>query len=133
MDRTFLSGVMKTDIEGMAEFLTIFPGDYASRTTYVHLTVQPTSSIAPATTAFVQHIGQLFFNECYINEVYVLKPYSSHLATLNRTTNSEDALYTSANGNGYSAVISVNKIGDALTDGLVGYITVGVNTSAAGR
>jgi hypothetical protein len=124
---------MKTDTEGMAEFLTIFPGYYSSRTTHVHLTVQANvSSSSSYSQASVQHLGQLFFNESLLNEIYALAPYSTHLATLNRTTNAEDSLYSTANGNGYSAVISVSYLGDALTDGLVGYITVGVNASAAG-
>jgi hypothetical protein len=80
----------------------------------------------------VQHIGQLFFEESLINSVYELDPYSAHLDTLNRTTNSEDPLYTSANGDGYSAVVSVSYLGDSIEDGLVGYITVGVNSTAAG-
>jgi hypothetical protein len=121
---------MKTDTEGMAEFLTVFPGYYSSRTTHIHLTVQTNvTNSSSYNTASTQHLGQLFFNETLLNEIYALAPYSTHLATLNRTTNAEGSLYASANGNGYSAVVSVSKLGAALADGLVGYITIGVNTS----
>ncbi|PMD31119.1 aromatic compound dioxygenase [Hyaloscypha variabilis F] len=119
-EEKFLRGITSTDTEGMAEFLTIFPGHYVTRSTHIHLTVQ------------TNHIGQLFFDESLIKSVYALSPYAAHLATLNRTTNAEDSLYATANGNGYSAVISVSNLGDAVADGLVGYITVGVNSSAAG-
>lgn len=78
----------------------------------------------------VQHLGQLLFNEDLINSVYQLAPYKAHLSTLNRTTNSQDSLYSSANGDGYSAVVDVSKLGDSLADGLAGYITIGVNRSA---
>ncbi|KAH8660755.1 Intradiol ring-cleavage dioxygenase [Tricladium varicosporioides] len=131
-DETFLRGIMSTDTNGMAEFLTIFPGYYVTRSTHIHLTVQTNVTTSSSySAASVQHIGQLFFNESIINSVYELDPYAQHLLTLNRTTNSEDKLYTSANADGYSSVISVTKLGADLADGLVGYITVGVNSSAA--
>ena len=104
-----------------------------TRSTHIHLTVQTNVTDSSSySAASVQHIGQLFFDEALINSVYALSPYAAHLATLNRTTNAEDSLYATANGNGYSAVISVSNLGDAVADGLVGYITVGVNSSAAG-
>ncbi|KAH6659303.1 Intradiol ring-cleavage dioxygenase [Truncatella angustata] len=132
-DETFLRGIQITDEEGMAEFLTLFPGYYTSRTTHVHVTVQTniTNGTSYSSSA-VQHIGQLFFNESLINSVYELAPYADHLATLNRTTNDEDKLFATATSEGYSAVVSVDQIGDSLADGLVGYITIGVNVSAEG-
>ncbi|KAI0155529.1 Intradiol ring-cleavage dioxygenase [Pestalotiopsis sp. NC0098] len=132
-DDTFLRGIQVTDDEGMIEFLTLFPGYYITRTSHIHVTVQ--TNITNGTgfsESKIQHIGQLFFEEDLLNEVYQLSPYSDHLETLNRTTNAEDSLYSSASSDGYSAVISVSQIGDALADGLVGYITIGVNTSADG-
>ncbi|KAF3008357.1 hypothetical protein E8E14_009782 [Neopestalotiopsis sp. 37M] len=132
-DDTFLRGIQVTDSEGMIEFLTLFPGYYITRTTHIHVTVQ--TNITNGTgfsESAIQHIGQLFFEEDLLNQVYQLEPYSAHLETLNRTTNAEDSLYSSASGDGYSAVISVSQIGETLADGLVGYITIGVNTSASG-
>ncbi|KAF4765916.1 hypothetical protein N7455_005777 [Penicillium solitum] len=131
-DKTFLRGISRTDSAGMTELLTIFPGYYISRTTHIHLTVQTnvTGKDTSYSDAGVQHLGQLFFDENLINSVYQLSPYKAHISTLNRTTNSEDTLYSSANGDGYSAVVDVSKLGDSLADGLVGYITIGVNRSA---
>lgn len=126
---------MATDEEGIAEFLTIFPGYYITRSTHIHVTVQTAvgnGTNSSYSSASVQHIGQLFFDESLINSVYELDPYSAHLSTLNRTTNSEDKLYTTANGDGYSSVVSVSLLGDSIADGLVGYITLGVNSTAAG-
>lgn len=127
---------MSTDETGIAEFLTIFPGYYITRSTHIHLTAQTNVTSSNYTdssynAASVQHIGQLFFNETLINSVYELDPYSAHLDTLNRTINSEDSVYSVANGDGYSAEISVSLLGASISDGLVGYITVGVNSSAA--
>ncbi|KGO40002.1 Intradiol ring-cleavage dioxygenase, core [Penicillium expansum] len=93
----------------MTEFPTIFPGYYISCTTHIHVTIRTND---------------------LINSVYQLAPYNDHLSTPNRTTSSQDSLYSSANGDGYSAVVSVSQLGDSLADSLVGYITIGVNRSA---
>lgn len=134
-EKTFLRGVTATNDEGIAEFLTIFPGYYVTRSTHIHLTVQTNvSSNSSAdysySAAAVQHVGQLFFNESFINTVYQQSPYNEHLTTLNRTTNDEDSIYISSNSGGYSSIISVEYLGETLADGLVGYITVGVNKTA---
>ncbi|KAJ5557058.1 hypothetical protein N7494_000973 [Penicillium frequentans] len=131
-DKTFLRGISKTDSEGMTEFLTIFPGYYISRTTHIHVTVQTnvTGKDTSYNQASVQHLGQLFFEEELINSVYQLQPYKDHLSTLNRTTNAEDSLYSTANSDGYSAVVSTALLGHVIADGLVGSITIGVNRSA---
>ncbi|EOO01000.1 putative aromatic compound dioxygenase protein [Phaeoacremonium minimum UCRPA7] len=110
-DKTFLRGIQITDAEGMAEFLTLFPGYYTFRTTHIHVTIQ--ANITNDTS-------------------YSLSPYLAHLSTLNRTTNAEDTLFGTATSEGYSAIVSIDQIGDELVDGLVGYITLGVNASAAG-
>ncbi|KAH8714695.1 Intradiol ring-cleavage dioxygenase [Ilyonectria robusta] len=130
-DETFLRGIQITDSEGMIEFITKFPGYYVTRTTHIHVTAQTNITNGTSYSASkVQHVGQLFFDEDLLNSVYALSPYVEHLATLNRTTNAEDKLYSSASSDGYSAVISVSQLGDSLEDGLVGYITIGVNTTA---
>jgi hypothetical protein len=64
----------------------------------------------------------VFFAEGLLSKVYAVEPYSVHLKTLNRTTNAVDSLYTSANSEGYSALVSVEWIGDSIEDGLVGYV-----------
>lgn len=122
-DETFLRGIQVTDSEGMVEFLTLFPGYYTSRTTHIHVTVQAniTNGTGYSESA-VQHIGQLFFDEDLLNQVYQLDAYVGHLSTLNRTTNAEDSLFSSATSEGYSAIISVEQLGDELSDGLVGYV-----------
>ncbi|KAJ5144936.1 hypothetical protein N7448_002328 [Penicillium atrosanguineum] len=102
-DETFLRGISKTNDAGIAEFLTVFPGYYDSRTTHIHVAVQSN----------------------------VLAPYHAHLSTLNRTLNSEDSVYSVANADRYSAIISTELVGEILADGLIGYITIGVNKSAS--
>ncbi|CAG8230626.1 unnamed protein product [Penicillium olsonii] len=131
-DSTFLRGISKTNEAGIGEFLTIFPGYYSSRTTHIHVTVQ--SKVKGDDTSYsdaaTQHVGQLFFPEDLINSVYQLAPYHAHLATLNRTLNSEDSLYPTANSDGNDAIIATELLGQTLAEGLIGYITIGVNRSA---
>ncbi|KAF8899727.1 Intradiol ring-cleavage dioxygenase [Mucidula mucida] len=134
-DETFLRGFTKTDESGIAEFLTIFPGYYASRTTHIHIAVHVNGTVSEDGTntlaaSSIQHVGQIFYEESLINQVYEMEPYSAHLETLTRVTNDEDSLYPSASSAGYSAVISTQLLGSTLADGLVGYITVGVDVSA---
>lgn len=129
-DETFLRGIQVTDDNGMIEFLTKFPGYYITRTTHIHVTAQTniTDGIGFSTSE-VQHVGQLFFEEDILSQVYALSPYVEHTATLNRTTNSEDRLFTSASSDGYSAVISVTQLTDDIEDGLVGYVSSYLNLS----
>ncbi|KAK4867376.1 hypothetical protein LT330_000886 [Penicillium expansum] len=116
----------------MTEFPTIFPSYYISCTTHIHVTIR--TNVTTKDTSYsdsgAQNLGQLFFDEDLINSVYQLSPYNDHLSTPNRTTSSQDSLYSSANGDGYSAVVSVSQLGDSLANSLVGYITIGVNRSA---
>jgi hypothetical protein len=111
---------------------TMFPGYNIFRTTHIHVTNQITltGNDSSYSDAGVQHLGQLFFDEDLIDSVYQLDTYKAHLSTLDRTTNSEDSLYSTANGDGYSSVVSVSKLGKSLANGLVGYITIGLNHSA---
>lgn len=123
-DETFLRGIQVTDDNGMVEYLTKFPGYYSSRTTHVHVTVQ--SDITNGTSyskSGTQHLGQLFFDEDLLSQVYAVEPYSAHLSTLNRTTNAEDSLFSEASADGYSAMVSVEMIGDSIEDGLIGYVS----------
>lgn len=130
-DETFLRGVQVTNEEGMIEFLTKFPGYYTSRTTHFHVTVQSNASLGLGfSQSATQHVGQVFFDEDLLSEVYAVSPYVEHTLTLNRTTNAADSVLAVANADGYSPYVSVSQLGASIEDGLVGYITIGVNTTA---
>lgn len=122
-----------TNDDGMAEFLTTFPGYYTTRATHIHITAQAGAGANQTySNTDIQHIGQLFFEEDLLTQVYNLSPYAAHKETLNRTSNAEDSIYSVANADGYSAMVDVDLLGETVADGLVGYITVGINSSAAG-
>lgn len=59
-----------------------------------------------------------------------MEPYSSH-TQINRTRNDVDMEFSKGTANGYNPVVSVVPVDENdLTKGLIGYITIGVDTSA---
>nr|XP_036580219.1 extracellular dioxygenase [Colletotrichum truncatum]KAF6788051.1 extracellular dioxygenase [Colletotrichum truncatum] len=132
-DETFLRGVHVSDSNGMIEFLTKFPGYYVSRSTHIHVAVQANASQGVShSQSTAHHVGQLFFEEDLLSQVYAASPYSSHQETLNRTTNDEDSVLSSASEDGYSPSISISLLGASIEDDLVGYITIGVDSTGEG-
>ncbi|KGO68389.1 hypothetical protein PITC_070140 [Penicillium italicum] len=114
-------------------FWRIFQGVFwGSQKNHIHVTVQTNATCKDTSysNSGVQYLYQLFLDEDLINSVYQLASYNDHLSTLNRTTNSQDSLYSIANVDGYSAVVSMSKLGDSLADVLVGHITICVSHSA---
>ncbi|KAJ5673633.1 hypothetical protein N7507_002760 [Penicillium longicatenatum] len=45
--------------------------------------------------------------------------------------NAEDSVYKVAMTDGYSAIISTELLGETLAEGLIGYITIGVNKTVS--
>ena len=67
--QTFLRGTQVTDADGVAEFVTIYPGWYPGRTTHIHFKVH-TSSTMEATS-------QLYFPEDVTSDIYETAPYDA--------------------------------------------------------
>ncbi|MPY80510.1 MAG: protocatechuate dioxygenase [Actinophytocola sp.] len=103
----FLRGVQLTDASGIAEFSTIVPGWYASRTTHIHAKVYVGDDVV--------HTGQLYFADSVIDAVADVEPYARRRGQ--RTTNDDDFLFpggsastltvTGSPGAGYEAVITL--------------------------
>ncbi|KIY43498.1 aromatic compound dioxygenase, partial [Fistulina hepatica ATCC 64428] len=130
----FLRGGYATNAEGATEFVTIYPGYTEGRANHINAMVHLNWEKAENGTIIshsgsVVHIGELFFDEDWNNKILSLYPYT--LNTNSRTANDDDDNFTQANSDGYSAVIDLELLGDDLSDGLVGYITIGVDPSAA--
>jgi protocatechuate 3,4-dioxygenase beta subunit len=108
--RTFMRGIQKTDANGVATFLTVYPGWYQGRTVHIHVKVHVGGSVV--------HTGQLFFPDTLTDVVYKKTPYASRP---NRTTrNAQDSIYI--NG-GKRGMLKVVKSGA----GYVGSIAMGVH------
>ncbi|KAH8655794.1 protocatechuate 3,4-dioxygenase beta subunit [Xylariales sp. PMI_506] len=129
---TFLRGIWPTDSEGVTEFTTIVPGFYVERTIHIHVQVHENYVIrGNGTVASSDTIstGQIFLGEDLSEQLMALEPYVSH-TQINRTTNDIDSIYQQESENGYSPIISIVPLdGENVENGVVGYITIGVDSA----
>jgi len=65
---TFLRGIQRTNVNGLATFRTIYPGWYPGRTVHVHVRVSLGGGVV--------HTGQLYFPDAVTDRVYRRAPYS---------------------------------------------------------
>lgn len=72
-------------------------------------------------------IGQLFFQMDTINDISKLKPYSDNQSPLTR--NEDDSIFNDATGSvrGYNGLMDMKKIGDNLSDGVIAWISIGID------
>lgn len=128
---TFLRGIWPTDDDGIMQMTTKFPGWYTGRAVHIHVTAHQNATVLLNNTLSggdVNHIGQLFFNQTLLDEVALLEPYVSNQQS--QTENEDDSIYQEENNNGYDALMKMEYLGSDISDGLLGYITIGVNTTA---
>jgi protocatechuate 3,4-dioxygenase beta subunit len=108
--RTFLRGVQKTNANGIATFMTIYPGWYPGRTVHIHVKVHVGGNVI--------HTGQLFFDDALTDSVFRKAPYAGRGSR--DTRNSNDSIYV--NG-GSRSLLTVKKQGA----GYVATIWMGVH------
>jgi protocatechuate 3,4-dioxygenase beta subunit len=108
--RTFLRGMQRTNLHGLALLKTIYPGWYQGRTVHIHVKVHVGGNVV--------HTGQLYFPDTLTDKVYKKVPYNSRPARTTRNAN--DFVY--ANG-GKSSLLNVRSDG---AGGYVAAITMGV-------
>lgn len=129
---TFLRGISSTDDDGVMQMKTIFPGWYQGRATHVHVVSHNVNTTQNSNQTIsggnVNHIGQIFYDEDLLDEVYATYPYNT--TTVERTANADDMWFPTQNSSGYNAIMTVEQLGSDITDGLIGYITVGIDPSA---
>jgi protocatechuate 3,4-dioxygenase beta subunit len=109
---TFMRGVQRTDLNGLARFTTVYPGWYTGRAVHIHVKVHIGGNVV--------HTGQFFFNDALTDSVYARAPYNTRGARDVR--DSSDSIYR--NG-GSKSLLSVKKSGSDY----VGAITMGVHRS----
>jgi protocatechuate 3,4-dioxygenase beta subunit len=130
---TFLRGMWPTDEEGVMEMKTVFPGFYIQRAVHIHAQVHTNWAIGNNGTIIADETvstGQLFFDEDLTEQIVSLYPYSTH-TTINRTLNSDDGVWVDEATGGFNPLVDVIPLdGHDVTKGMVGYITIGVNSSA---
>ncbi|KAK7992716.1 Intradiol ring-cleavage dioxygenase [Apiospora saccharicola] len=133
---TWLRGMYPTNKEGMVEMKTVFPGFYAGRTIHIHSQVFTHWTLAPNGTmrsGDLVSTGQLYFDESLTQTVLALEPYAQH-TQIQRTGNDVDKFIGGSMESGYSPFVRVEPLdGDDVTKGMVGYITLGVDTANLSR
>ncbi|CAE6471234.1 unnamed protein product [Rhizoctonia solani] len=132
---TFLRGGWPTNSEGMVEFKSIYPGYYTGRTVHIHTMVQTNYSVATngsiiSHAGSLHHIGQLFFEDTLSDAIVTKGVYAN--TTQSRTYNTEDNILDSENADGYNAIASTELLGESETDGILAYITIGVDPTFVG-
>jgi hypothetical protein len=74
--------------------------------------------------------GQIYLNETISEQLMALEPYVSH-TQITRTTNDVDSVYSQDTVGGYNPLIDlVAADGVDIANGVIGYITIGVDTTA---
>jgi protocatechuate 3,4-dioxygenase beta subunit len=110
---TFLRGIQRTNANGLARFVTLFPGWYQGRTTHVHVKVHLGGRVI--------HTGQLYFPEAAVTAVSKRSPYNRRGAP--DTRNADDAIYRNGGRN------SLARVTHDASGGTVAAITMGVHRS----
>ncbi|CAK5262047.1 unnamed protein product [Mycena citricolor] len=136
---TWLRGAWATDRNGVAQFTSIYPGYYTGRATHIHTKVFPEWEVIPENNTFASgrlaHVGQFFFEDDVNMVVDKMHPYSENPIrhTRGRTRNWRDSLniFDDSHKNGYNPVFKTHFLGGVVSQGLVAYITMGVNMSAS--
>jgi protocatechuate 3,4-dioxygenase beta subunit len=126
---TYLRGIQLTDRKGLAEFATIYPGQYPGRTTHIHLKVHIGGRRSDGAYAggHVSHTGQLFTSDQPDAEVFALAPYNRNTAEI--TARDADAIFRDQGGS--SSVLDLALAGGGLArGGLTGRATLGVDRRA---
>ncbi|KAK1229454.1 hypothetical protein PQX77_007503 [Marasmius sp. AFHP31] len=139
-EETWLRGAWPTDRNGVAQFTTIFPGYYTGRATHVHTKVFTSWTPLPNGTfeaGNLAHVGQFFFEDELNLQVDKMHPYTTNPIrdTNGRTRNWRDSLNIFEDSHGpegkYNPVFNTHLLGGILNQGVISYITMGINASAS--
>ncbi|KAK3673876.1 hypothetical protein LTR78_006078 [Recurvomyces mirabilis] len=130
---TFLRGNQQTDINGVAQFETIFPGHYTGRAPHIHVLSHNTNStiirtngtlLGSNSTTSASHVGQIFFDQDLISQVKATAPYNTNTQDL--TTNADDSILSSEAAN-MDPFVEYVWLGDSPSDGIMAWISIGID------
>jgi len=129
---SWLRGGYPTNEQGLVEITTIYPGFYHRRTIHAHVILYQgwranENGTIDSASGSVRHIGQLFFQEDWNDAVVKTEAYTNN--TAKRVYNEEDRDFLLANSGGYNAFVSLEALGDTIEEGLLGYITIGLDSN----
>jgi protocatechuate 3,4-dioxygenase beta subunit len=90
--KKFLRGYQVTDKNGMAKFISIYPGWYPERTPHIHYKIRsPDSAKSP-----YEFVGQMYFEEGVSDRVYAKPPYAAR--GKRNVSNLTDRIYNTDGG-----------------------------------
>lgn len=127
-----LRGIQFTDDNGVAQFVSIFPGHYAGRTNHIHImsslnaTIQPNKTISGGTVA---HVGQLYFDQTLIDEVEKTAPYNKNKEFIMK--NNMDFLLGMGSQGVADPVVEYVLLGPKVEDGIFAWINFGIDQKLA--
>lgn len=70
--KKFLRGYQVTDAQGMAQFVTIYPGWYQGRTVHVHFKIRTAATSEPS----YEFTSQLYFDDTLSDRIHAQAPYA---------------------------------------------------------
>jgi protocatechuate 3,4-dioxygenase beta subunit len=124
----FLRGYQKTNAQGVAEFLTIFPGSYSGRAIHIHFSIQaaatdlnPNSHGDSLSKIFV---AQLYFEKRDIDAIFAA--FAIYKSGAPITTNNADGIFVGEGGK--DLLVKMSKNGS----GYIGEVNVGVRRKDIG-
>lgn len=85
--KQFLRGYQVTDADGIAHFLTVYPGWYPGRTVHIHFKIRAD----PAGRQGYEFTSQLYFDDAVTDRVHAQAPYASK--RLRRMRNAGDGIF----------------------------------------
>ncbi|KAK0489943.1 aromatic compound dioxygenase [Armillaria luteobubalina] len=129
---TFLRGVWQSDEDGQLTMYSIVPGWYSGRAQHFHIKAYPEGYIAANGTFIaggsVVHTGQFFFDQDTLDAVAANPIYAANsISWSDSVSNDDDMWYPYQSATGYDATMDITWVGDDITDGLIGSITVPLN------
>lgn len=101
--KTFLRGYQNTDSNGVAKFVTIYPGWYPGRAVHIHFKIRVNN---------YEFTSQLFFDDAFTDQVYLQEPYA--LKGIRTLLNNQDNIFNEG-GNQLLLNVSQSSTGYAAT------------------
>ncbi|KAG0142462.1 hypothetical protein CROQUDRAFT_662463 [Cronartium quercuum f. sp. fusiforme G11] len=128
---TFLRAAWPTNRNGVSQFTSIFPGYYTGRATHVHAKIHlnwTEHSNATFSSAGSAYTGQFFFPDDVNLAIDGISPYRYN-PVKDRTRNWVDSLkiFNDSHKEGFEPTFDIKKLGNVLNQGLVGFMTVGID------
>lgn len=138
LDATFLRGIVQTDVNGVAQYETVFPGHYTGRATHIHILAHNANTttirtngtlLTPSSngTTHSSHVGQIFFDQDLISLVEATAPYNTNTQDL--TTNADDSILGEEAAD-MDPFVEWVMLGEDVSDGIMAWISIGIDPSA---